>query len=134
MGTVGEAARSGAPDAAGYWYQTTGGKELAANGDTIGPWRRPAIGTFGNATRNSQRGPSFWNSDLSLFKSFQFTEKLKGQFRVESFNALNHINLDLPDACVDCGTGGRITNTVNFLFPLSPHATRQTQFAFRLEF
>jgi hypothetical protein len=133
-GVVGAGTRSGAPDSPGYWFQTTGGHELSSNGQTIGPWRRPKAGTFGNITRNSFRGPSFWNSDISLFKNFQITERLKGQFRFETFNTFNHINLDNPDGCVDCGTGGRITDTPNFLFPLSPQATRQMQFAFRLDF
>jgi len=133
-GAVGAGSRSGSPQTPGYWFQTTGGQDLATNGQTIGPWRRPEKGTFGNITRNSFRGPRFWDSDISLFKSFAFTERLKGQFRVESFNTFNHINLDLPDGCVDCGTGGRITSAVNFLFPLAAQATRQIQFALRLDF
>jgi len=35
---------------------------------------------------------------------------------------------------VDCSTGGRITSAVNFLFPLAAQATRQIQFALRLDF
>jgi len=85
-------------------------------------------------TRNSLRGPRFWDSDISLFKNFAVTERLKGQFRMETFNTFNHINLDLPDGCVDCSTGGRITSAVNFLFPLAAQATRQIQFALRLDF
>jgi hypothetical protein len=37
-------------------------------------------------------GPGFFNTDLSLFKTFQFNEHRKLQFRVEGFNVLNHAN------------------------------------------
>ena len=36
------------------------------------------------------RGPWFWNSDLSLHKSFNITERQRLEFRIESFNFLNH--------------------------------------------
>jgi hypothetical protein len=34
--------------------------------------------------------------NLSLFKSFRVTEKLRTEFRAETFNALNHTNLPDP--------------------------------------
>jgi len=37
-------------------------------------------------------GPGFFNTDLSLFKTFKFTEHRSLQFRVEGFNVLNHAN------------------------------------------
>ena len=43
---------------------------LTANGQTLGPWRRPERGTFGNVGRNRLLGPSFSQLDLSLFKNF----------------------------------------------------------------
>ena len=44
------------------YFTTTGGVPLQPNGtpgDTIGPWQRPAFGTFGSAVRNSLRGLAF---------------------------------------------------------------------------
>ncbi len=35
-------------------------------------------------------GPAFFNSDLSLFKNFQFSESKKLQFRFSAYNFLNH--------------------------------------------
>ena len=35
-------------------------------------------------------GPSFFNSDLSLYKNFQLSESKRTQFRVNAFNFLNH--------------------------------------------
>jgi hypothetical protein len=52
----------------------------------------PAQGTFGNAGRNIIRGPGYFNTNLSLMKSFHFTEARYLQFRVEFFNAFNHPN------------------------------------------
>jgi Carboxypeptidase regulatory-like domain/TonB dependent receptor-like, beta-barrel len=109
------------PSAAG-WFQTapagmTGDGCLAtatatpllnANGCTRGPWSRPARGTFGNVARNSFFGPHFFNTDTSLSKRFQFTERVQGQFRAEMFNTFNHVNLGQPNAQVDSPTAGQI--------------------------
>ncbi len=110
-----------------HWYQ--GATDiLANNGDTSGPWRRPAIGTIGNAGRNTLLGPGWFNTDASLFKRFLLTERLQGQFRVEAFNFFNHVNLGNPDGCVDCGNAGRI-------FGLAPNANmRHLQFGLRFDF
>ena len=97
-------------------------------GNTSGPWQEPACGTFGNVARNSLYGPHLFNGDLSLAKSFMITEKLKAQFRAESFNAFNHTNLGQPDASVDNGTAGRITGLAGLT------RMRRWQFALRLEF
>jgi hypothetical protein len=35
-------------------------------------------------------GPTYWNSDLSLFKNFQMGEHKKLQFRFQAYNFLNH--------------------------------------------
>jgi hypothetical protein len=110
-----------------HWYQGAD-TTLANNGDTSGPWRRPAIGTLGNAGRNTLLGPGWFNTDASFFKNFVLTERLKGQFRAEAFNFFNHVNLGNPDGCVDCGNAGRIFN-------LAPNAImRRWQFGLRFDF
>jgi hypothetical protein len=110
-----------------HWYQ--GATDiLANNGDTSGPWRRPAIGTLGNSGRNTLLGPGWFSTDASFFKNFSLTEKLRGQFRAEAFNFFNHVNLGNPDGCVDCGNAGRI-------FSLAPNAImRRWQFGLRFDF
>jgi hypothetical protein len=80
-------------------------------GDTIGPWQRPAVGTFGSAGRNSLRGPGFFQSDLSIVKSTPLRESVSLQFRADIFNLFNKVNLDNPVSCVDCQIGGTIINT-----------------------
>jgi hypothetical protein len=101
---------------------------LATNGQASGPWARPQAGTFGNAGRNTLIGPRWFDSDLSVFKTFPIREQVHAQFRAEIYNLFNHANLGNPSGCVDCGNGGQITN-------LAPNATmRRMQFALRLEF
>jgi hypothetical protein len=100
---------------------------LAANGDTQGPFQRPNIGEFGSG-RNAFTGPSFFNSDLSLFKNFALTERFGLQFRFEAFNVFNPVNLNTPNNCIDCSDGGLITS----LYPNQP--MRQLNFGLKLNF
>jgi hypothetical protein len=51
---------------------------------------QPAAGTFGTSGRNILRGPGVNNLDLAAFKNFEFGRGMRLQFRLESFNALNH--------------------------------------------
>ena len=60
------------------YFTTTGGVPLQPNGtpgDTIGPWQRPAVGTFGSAGRNSLRGPGFFQSGPLGRKEHPFERK-----------------------------------------------------------
>jgi hypothetical protein len=59
-------------------------------------FRLPAQGTFGNSGRNVVRGDGFHSVDLSLFKNFALSERLKLQFRAEAVNGLNHVNYQGP--------------------------------------
>jgi hypothetical protein len=76
----------------------------------------PGAGVFGNAGRNSLRGPNLKVADLSLFKNQRFG-RYQAQFRLEAFNAFNTVNLALPDFFIfNAGgvrnpTAGRITST-----------------------
>lgn len=40
--------------------------------------------------RNFFRGPGSWNQDLSLFKNFSITERVRLRFTADFFNAFNH--------------------------------------------
>jgi hypothetical protein len=51
---------------------------------------KPADGTWGNLGHNAIRGPGRDNWNLSLFKTFTFTENSGLQLRLESFNVFNH--------------------------------------------
>ena len=58
----------------------------------------PAPFTFGTAGRflPDIRGPVYYNSDLAILRGFKFTERVNLQFRVEMFNAFNHVNFQPP--------------------------------------
>jgi hypothetical protein len=102
--------------------------ELNANGCTRGPWSRPQPGTFGSVARDSFFGPHLFNADLSLSKSFHIVEKVSAQFRVESFNTFNHVNLGQPTATVDSPTAGQIFSIASLA------QMRKWQFGLRVNF
>ena len=69
-----------------------------------------ALGTFGNSGRNSLRGPDFQTLDLGLMKTFALGNRIRTQFRLEAFNALNRANFNLPEGNRSSGNFGRITS------------------------
>jgi len=88
---------------------------------------QPALYTIGNMSRTSDiRAPGLRNFDLSLFKNFQLTEKLKLQYRAEAFNAFNTPQFGAPNSSVTSASFGVVTTQAN-----SP---RQLQMALKLLF
>lgn len=84
-----------------------------ASGDTRrGPFALPGGGTnhnaFGTLKRNSLFGPGFWGLDTSLQKNFYVTENQYFQFRLETYNTLNHPNLGAVNGAFSDGSFGRI--------------------------
>jgi len=126
------------------WFDTTGFVRppvIDPNGQTS-TFTRP--GTLG---RNTMVGPAYRDLDASLFKDFNVTEKVVGQFRAEAFNLTNtpaftnpNGNLDncsyannvvtttcSPNLGTDSGSFGQINNTRS-------HSERQLQLAVRFTF
>ena len=93
------------------WFKPV--SALATPGATSGAFRAPAIETFGNSGYNAVFGPSYNEADISLTKTFSFTEHLKLQLQAIAQNAFNHVNMGNPNGCVDCGSGGQITGLAN---------------------
>jgi Carboxypeptidase regulatory-like domain/TonB dependent receptor len=123
------------------YFTTTGGLPLEAcptkgctgPGQTIGPWQRPAIATFGTAGYNSLRGPRFFDTDLAVEKSIPLTERYSLQFRTDFLNVFNKVNLGDPSGCVDCSANNAQTGAV--ITSLAANAVqRQIEFALRLQF
>ena len=54
------------------------------------------FGQYGNMGRNIFRDTGFRNVDLSVAKTFKFGERIRAQFRVETFNLFNHPNFANP--------------------------------------
>jgi hypothetical protein len=65
----------------------------------------PAIGSFGNMTRNMFRSPGIHLWDFSVLKDIRFTERFRGEFRWEVFNILNHTQYGNPQFN---GAGGNL--------------------------
>jgi hypothetical protein len=71
---------------------------------------RPAAGTFGNAGRNTIRGPGSQNWDIALFKTFGPANATRVQFRAEAFNFPNVANLSNPQTNPTSSSFGRVTS------------------------
>ncbi len=82
--------------------------------------------TFGNSGANILREDRFKNLDLSLFKQFQFTERIRLQFRAEAFNLTNTPSFSAPGTNIDTASGGLVTSTIS--------APRNVQFGLKLNF
>lgn len=65
----------------------------------------PALDTIGNVGRNTAFGPRFFNADMSISKNITFKERYVAQFRMDAFNAFNHINLGNPNGNIETGGG-----------------------------
>jgi len=87
----------------------------------------PAPGTFGNLPFNALRGPGRDNWNLSLFKSFLFSESRGShlEFRAEFFNAFNHTEFNAVSTSLSASNFGAIT---------SAHDPREIQLGLKLYF
>ena len=72
----------------------------------------PAQYTFGTAGRNILRTQASQDFDLSLFREDKVTERIKLQFRVEAFNALNHPVFGIPQTTFTSPTFGVVSTTI----------------------
>ena len=109
---------------------------------TSASWFNPCAfgipsGAFGNLGRNVFRGPTVFNTDFSLFKSFPIQEGMNLQLRFEAFNVFNIQNYDTPaqaqliinsNSTLIAANAGRITSLAQGTTP------RQLQFGLRFVF
>ena len=66
----------------------------------------------GNEGRNTVLGPGYNTTDMSLFKSLNFTDRYKFEFRFEAFNVFNEAHFSQPVATFGTSTFGQITSTI----------------------
>ena len=71
----------------------------------------PAALQWGDAAKNDVVGPGRNNWNMALFKAFQFSERAKFEFRVETFNTFNHTQWQNPNTSLGSTQFGQITNT-----------------------
>ena len=79
---------------------------------TFATWFSPTSFTnpgplqWGDALRNSVKGPGRMNFNISLYKAFHFTERVAFEFRADTFNTFNHTQF----TGVDTGLGDYNSN------------------------
>jgi hypothetical protein len=95
----------------------------------------PPTYTYGNVGRvlPDVRNPGVVNVDLSAIKDFSLWEKATLQFRAESFNVANHVNLGFPNAAFVPGTNG-LNNSSTFGTITSARDARSIQLGMKLIF
>jgi len=69
-----------------------------------------ANGNFGHTGPVIARGPGLSNFNLSLFKNFDVTERVKLQFRVEAYNVFNHAQFDKVNTTPKFNPDGSLAN------------------------
>jgi hypothetical protein len=85
----------------------------------------PAAGQYGAVGRNTERGDSFLDFNLSVSKDFGITERLRLQVRGEIFNAFNVTNFNAVDG---------VMSSPNFGRAVSAFDPRRAQLAARITF
>jgi Carboxypeptidase regulatory-like domain len=72
----------------------------------------PTLGEFGNLGHNALRGPGRDNWNLSLFKSFTFSESRGSrlELRLETFNTWNHTQFHNISTNFNASNGGQVTS------------------------
>ncbi len=115
--------------------QLAAGDNLCNAGTVLGGFTCPGLDQIGNIRRNSSFGPNLFNTDMSLEKNIPFGERFQAQFRMDAFNAFNHINLGNPgNTTIDSSSPGTISNGP---YPAGTGGTtnpRQLQFTVHLQF
>lgn len=72
---------------------------------------RPAPLEWGNSSRDAIVGPGRNNWNMALFKVFAFTERVRFEFRAETFNTFNHTQWTNPNTSFTSASFGQISGT-----------------------
>ncbi len=88
---------------------------------------------LGNLGPNVLIGPGTNNWDLSLYRNIQFTERVRGMLRFESYNTFNHTQFSSLNTQALFDTAGQQIQTA-FLLPDAARPPRRVQLALRLIF
>jgi hypothetical protein len=116
------------------YFTGTGGTSLCTTSAGFDGFTCSGLDSVGTGGRNNSWGPRFFNSDMSLSKAVTFRERYEVKFRMDAYNAFNHINFGNPNGTIDSGSAGSIGGGP---FPQSTGGTtnpRQLQFTLHLAF
>src|SRR5581483_10783899 len=93
------------PKTVDHWFSTS------SFGAPVAPWNGGPNQGFGTARKDAVVGPGLFNFNLSLFKTFSVTERVKFELRFESFNTFNHTEFNGVDTNSGDGNFGAVTST-----------------------
>jgi hypothetical protein len=123
------------------WPDMIGDPTLPSSERAVTRWfnadafRNPANFTIGNVGRTlpATRGPGLIDMSFSVFKVVRIRERMQVEVRAESFNALNHVNLNNPNTSFTPNSQGMNSNAT-FGRCTSALEPRRMQFGMRLTF
>jgi hypothetical protein len=128
LGGIGTTAQRGAAGGP-YFDNTVQGFTIQGVSCTSNcAWAQETGARFGSVGRNTLRGPGFFETNLSIFRTFRITEAVDFQLRAEALNATNHANFSNPVSDINNATFGFITSTYG------PNQSRQWRFGARVSF
>jgi hypothetical protein len=93
------------------WYYDSRNASCPAGGTNA--FSVPAQYTYGNGGTNTMRNDGLVQFDISVLKSFHFTETRSLEFRGAFFNVFNHTTFATPVTNIDSSSAGQITSTLN---------------------
>lgn len=91
----------------------------------VGAYAAPSPGQWGDARRNSIRGPSQFGMDASLARTFRLKDRFNLDVRVDSTNLLNHVAYT---------TWNTVINGTTFGLPAAANSMRSLQITTRLRY
>lgn len=91
----------------------------------VAAFSAPASGTWGNAGRNSLRGPRQFSLDATLTRVFKLRGRLNLEWRVAATNVLNRVTFSAVNAVI---------SSPQFGLPTSANQMRRIQTSLRLRF
>jgi hypothetical protein len=97
-----------------------------------GTFVNPGLDTVGNSGLNTYRGPRFFSTDLAITKAFSAWENTEIKFRMDAFNAFNHITAGLPNGNIE--SGGTINGEGGGCGQGNDCGPRQLEFSLHVQF
>nr|MBA3295485.1 hypothetical protein [Acidobacteriota bacterium] len=102
-------------DPAGTFEWSNSRRSFTNNGYYVVPLgtnNLPLINSLGNgnAPRNGERGPGFWNTDMALIKRFDLPGTVRFTMRVDAFNVFNQDSYGNPVSNMNSTSFGQNTN------------------------
>ena len=93
------------PKTVNAWFSTS------SFANPVAPWNGGPNQGFGNARKDAVVGPGLFNFNMAMFKTVNLTERVKFEFRFETFNTFNHTQFNGLDTNSADANFGHVTTT-----------------------